>query len=173
MLPADVKKLKTMDCEQIIQVAQNGKDWVEYLSALLTPTIAILGSIIGFQQWRTNSKRLKHELFDRRYKQFTVVREFLGSIMTSGKSKQEEQFKFLTGTSGMRFIFDDEIAEYIDKTIWHLAIELECLDSELEGVPVGDERTKNVKRQGEIKVQLHEELKSLEGKFAKYLQLQH
>jgi len=53
-----------MDCEQLIQKAQNGKDWVEYLSALLTPTIAILGSIIGFQLWRTNSKRLKHELFE-------------------------------------------------------------------------------------------------------------
>ncbi len=79
-----------MDCEQVIQAAQNGKDWVDYLSALLVPTIAILGSIIAFQQWRTNTKRLKHELFDRRYEQFTVVLEFLGSIMTSGKSKQDE-----------------------------------------------------------------------------------
>jgi len=162
-----------MDCEQLIQAAQNCKDWVDYLSALLVPTIAILGSIIAYQQWRTNAKRLRHELFDRRYEQFTVVREFLGSIMTSGKSKPDEQMKFLSGTRGVRFIFDKEIAEYIDKTIWHLAIELECLDSELEGVPVGEKRSKNVKRQSEIKKQLYEELKTLEEKFAKYLQLQH
>lgn len=162
-----------MDCEQIVQVAQQGKDWVDYLAALLTPTIAILGSIIGFQQWRTNSKRLRHELFDRRYGQFNVVREFLGSIMTSGKSKPDEQIKFLTGTRGMRFVFDTQISEYIDKTIWHLAIELECLDSELEGKPVGDERTKNVRRQSEIKKQLYDELSNLENKFAQYLQLKH
>lgn len=162
-----------MDCNQLVQGAQNGKDWVDYLSALLVPTIAILGSIIALQQWRTNSKRLRHELFDRRYEQFTVVREFLGSIMTSGKSKPDEQKKFLTGTRGMRFIFDKEIAEYIDKQIWHLAIDLECLDLELEGVPVGEERSRNVKRQSEIKKQLRDELTSLEEKFAKYLQLQH
>jgi hypothetical protein len=162
-----------MDCEQLAQAAQNGKDWVHYLSALLTPTIAILGSIIALQQWRTNSKRLKHELFDRRYEQFTVIREFLRSIMTSGKSKPDEQIQFLAGTRGVRFIYDKEIWEYIEKTIWHLAIELECLDSELEGVPVGEKRSKNVKRQSEIKKQLYKELETLEDKFAKYLQLQH
>ena len=79
-----------MDCEQLAQTVQNGKDWVDYLSALLVPTIAIIESIIAFQQWCTNSKRLRHKLFDRRYEQFTVIREFLGSIMTSGKSKSDE-----------------------------------------------------------------------------------
>ena len=146
---------------------------VDLLSALLTPTIAILGLTIAFLQWRTNSKRLRHELFDRRYEQFTVVREFLGSIMKSGKSKPEEQLKFLTGTRGMRFIFDKDIAEYVDKTIWHLAVELECLDSELVDLPVGEERSKNVRRQAEIKKQLYQELNTIEDKFAKYLQLQH
>jgi len=162
-----------MPCEQLIQAAHAGKDWVDYLSALLVPVIAVLGALIAFQQWKTNTKRLKHELFDRRYEQFMVVREFLGSIMTSGKSKQDQQFEYLTGTRGMRFIFDKEIAEYVDKKIWHLAIDLECLGSELEGLPVGEERTKNVHRQAEIKKQLYKDLESLEDTFEKYLQLQH
>ena len=42
-----------MDCHQLTQAAQNGKDWVDYLSALLVPIIAVLGSIIAFQQWQT------------------------------------------------------------------------------------------------------------------------
>ena len=162
-----------MDCDRIIQTVQDGKGWVDYFSALLTPTIAILGSTIAFLQWRTNSKRLRHELFDRRYEQFIVVREFLGSIMKSGKSKPEEQLKFLTGTRGMRFVFDKDIAEYVDKTIWNLAVELECLDSELVDLPVGEERSKNVRRQAEIKKQLYKELNTIEDKFAKYLQLKH
>lgn len=145
---------------------------MDYLSALLTPTIAILGSIIAYQQWRTNTKRLRHELFDRRYEQFTVVREFLGSIMSSGKAKPDEQFKLLTGTRGMRFIFDKESAEYIVKTIWHRAMKLEVLDSELEGA-VSEERSKTVKLQAIIKGKLFEELKALDERFAKYLQLQH
>jgi hypothetical protein len=147
--------------------------WVDYFSALLTPTIVIFGSIIAWQQWRTNKKRLKHELFDRRFEQFTVVRDFLRSIGVSGKPKPDEQFKFVSGTRGMRFIFDKDLAEYIDETIWSLAVDLEVLDSELEGVPVGEERSKNAQRQSEIKKQLGQELHSLEDKFAKYLQLQH
>ncbi|MEW8626989.1 MAG: hypothetical protein AB2551_14645 [Candidatus Thiodiazotropha sp.] len=162
-----------MDCEQIVFATQSNKDWVDYLSALLVPIVTILGSIIAFQQWRTNSKRLRHELFDRRYEQFSVVREFLASIMTYGKSKRDEQIKFISGTRGMRFVFDKEIADYISKTIWHLAVELETLSSELDGMPVGEERQKNVRRQSEIKKVLYKELEHLEEKFAEYLQLQH
>ena len=162
-----------MDCEQIILATQNGKDWVDYLAALLTPTIAIIGSFVALQQWKTNRARLKHELFDRRYEQFSVVSCFLGSIMSHGRALESEQQKFLSGTRGMRFTFDKEISEYIDETVWHLAMDLECLRAEIEGVPVGEERSTNVKKQSEIKKQLNKELRELEEKFSKYLQLRH
>ncbi len=162
-----------MEPNQIIIYTELRKGWIDYLSALLTPTIAILGSFIAFQQWRTNRARLKNELFDRRYEQFSAVMNFLGSIITFGKCKIEEQQKFLAGTRGMRFIFDEEISTYIDENIWKLAIELEQLDAELEGVPVGEERTKNAKRQAEIKKQLYAELSGLNDRFAPYLQLKH
>lgn len=162
-----------MECEHIVVAAQNGKDWVDYLSALLTPTIAVLGAFIAWRQWRTDRNRLRHELFDRRYQQFTVIRDFLVSIMTSGKSKVEEQQKFLAGTRGIRFVFDKEMSDYVDSTIWNLAVDLECLDSELLALPVGDERSKNVKRQSEIKKALNMELRNLEEKFARYLHLRH
>jgi hypothetical protein len=162
-----------MDCEQFIQAIHNNKDLVDYLSALLVPIIAILGATIAFQQWQTNAKRLRHELFDRRYEQFLVVRDFLGSIMASGKSTPEEQLKYLSGTRGIRFVFDKEIAEFVNEEIWLLANELQCLASMIEGEPVGEKRTNNINRQSEIKIELHEMLKSLEEKFAKYLQLEH
>ncbi len=162
-----------MDSQPIIQVTVSSQYLIDILSALLTPTIAILGSIIAWQQWRTNRARLKHELFDRRYEQFSIVRDFISSIMTHGKVKPEEEHKYLAGTRGMRFIFDKEIASYVDNTLWHLSVELHALDAELEGVPVGEERSKNVKRQREIKELLNQELKNLEERFSKYLQLQH
>jgi len=69
----------TLDCDQLIQAFQNnGKDWVDYLAALLTPTIAILGVYFARQQWKTNRRRLKNELFDRRYEYFIAVRNLAG-----------------------------------------------------------------------------------------------
>lgn len=162
-----------MDATEVIHIMQPARDWVDYLSALLVPMVAIVGSVIAWQQWRINRARLKNELFDRRYEQFCVVRDFIGSIMTSGRSTTEEQRKYLVGTRGMRFLLDKKIADYMDEHIWKPAIDLECLESELQGLPVGNDRSENVHKQRDIKLKLHEELKSLEGRFAKYLQLRH
>ena len=74
------------------------RDWVEYLIALLTPTIIVFGILIAFLQWRTNRNRLKHELFDRRYKQFEAVRDYLSSILSNGRVKSEDNFMFLSET---------------------------------------------------------------------------
>jgi hypothetical protein len=144
----------------------NGKDCIDVLSALLTPTIAILGSVIALQQWRTNRARLKHELFDRRYQQFVVVRDFLSSIMVCGKVKPEEEQKFCSGTRGVRFVFDKAMADYIEKKLWHLAIDLQSL----EAMPATEELAS---RQAEIKNMLNQELRDLEERFVPYLQLQH
>lgn len=148
-------------------------DWVDYLSALLTPTIAIAGAAIGLLQWRTNRNRLKHELFDRRYEQFEAVRDFLGSIMGSGRALDEKQADFRFKTKGLQFVYDKKLADYIDKNIWKPAIDLACLHSELEGVPVGEQRTINVRKQSEIKKNLYREFQNLDRLFSRYLQLRH
>lgn len=148
-------------------------DWVDYLSALLTPTIAIVGVAIGLLQWKTNRNRLKHELFDRRYKQFEAVRDFLGSIRGSGRAVDNIQADFFSKTRGLRFTYDQTLADYIEANIWRPAVDLACLHAELEGVPVGAERTSNLRKQSEIKESLYREFQNLDRLFSKYLQLRH
>lgn len=157
----------------VIQLVGPGKDWIDYMAALLTPMIAIFGTIIAVQQWRTNRARLKHELFDRRYRQFEVVRDFIGSIMGSGRCNMDQQNRYVQGITGMHFLFDRSMAEYADEAIWRPAVTLDALESELKGLPPGEERTKIVQQQRELKERLHEELKSLEERFGKYLHLYH
>lgn len=41
--------------------------WVQVLSALLTPAVAIAVGVIGWLQWRTNERKRKQDLFDRRF----------------------------------------------------------------------------------------------------------
>ena len=48
----------------------NEKDWIDVLSALLTPTIAIAVVIISYLQWRTAVENRKQLLFDKRYRFF-------------------------------------------------------------------------------------------------------
>ncbi len=147
--------------------------WTNYLSALLTPTIAILGSIIAYRQWRTAQNKLKLDLFDRRFRVYEAARDLLASIMTSGMAQDKEVFKFMSATRETKWLFDPEIAEYLDNELYSKAIDLQTLQAELEGVPVGEERSKNVKEQYEIKKWFYAQYPVLDEKFSPFLRLQH
>jgi len=143
--------------------------WTAYLAALLTPTVAVLGSFIAYRQWRTAQNKLKHDLFERRFSVYDAARTLLASIMTSGKAKEEELFKFLSGTREAKWLLDKNIAEYL----YHKAIDLQCLASELEGLPIGDERSSNVRKQTEIKKWFLKQYEVLDEKFSPFLKLEH
>ncbi len=81
--------------------------WIKILSALLTPTIAIVGTIIGILQWIINQKRLQHELFDRRIRLYEIVTAHLANAVTHGYT-DEEIMRFLRDTKHARFIFNKE-----------------------------------------------------------------
>jgi hypothetical protein len=62
-----------MPFENLLNISVK-KDWVDYLSALLTPTVAIFGLYIGYRQWRTDEVKLRHELFDKQHRRFKAIR---------------------------------------------------------------------------------------------------
>lgn len=108
-------------------------------------------------------KRLKHELFDRRYEQFEIVRDFIKSIFDAERSTRDERRKFVMGTRGMRFIFDEELAQYVTASMYEPVVDLENLENMSS--------PENAKTRGDIKKQLYRELEGLEERFSKYLQL--
>ena len=58
------------------------KDWIDLLTALLAPTIAIAGIAIAAFQWKLSKDRYKHELFDKRWEQFSAILDFMGKART-------------------------------------------------------------------------------------------
>ena len=147
--------------------------WTTYLAALLTPIVAVLGSFIAFRQWRLAQNKLKLELFDRRFSVYEAARTLLASIMTSGKAKDEEVLKFMVATREAKWLLNESVSEYLDKQLHHKAIDLQTLASELEGVGVGEQRTKNVHAQADIKKFFMAQYDVLDEKFTPFLQLRH
>lgn len=147
--------------------------WTNFLTALLTPTVAVLGSLIAYRQWRTAQNKLKLELFDRRFSVYEASRNLLASIMTSGKAKNEEVFKFLVTTREAKWLLNAEVATYLEKELYHKAIHLQTLQAQLEGFPVGEESSANIKMQSEIRKRLVEQYAVLDEKFSPFLELQH
>jgi hypothetical protein len=144
-----------------------------YLSALSTPTIAILGALIAYRQWCLAQNKLKLDLFDRRFSVYESARNFLASIMTSGRANEKELLKFLAGTREAKWLLNRQVADYLVKEIYHKALDLQTLESELQGVGLGPERTANVRKQSELKKCLMAQYEVLDQHFSPYLQLSH
>src|SRR5882762_5356037 len=112
--------------------------WTTVLAALLTPTIAIFGTIIAYRQWRIAQSKLKLDRFDRRFAVYDAARSVIGSVMGSGKAKDDELRKFLIGTREAKWLLNPDIADYLDKQLYAKLTELLMLDTELAPLPVGD-----------------------------------
>lgn len=147
--------------------------WTTYLSAFSVPAIAVLGAAIAYRQWRTAQNKLKLDLFEKRFAVYDAARRLLASVLTSGKVRDEEMFKCFVATREAKWLLSDQVAHYLDKVLRHRLLELQALDAELEGVPVGPDRSANVKKQTEIKNWLGLQFDALDENFAPYLRLTH
>lgn len=105
---------------------------------------------------------------------YETIAMFLASIAIEGRVREFSERKFLIDTNNAYFIFgcDHEVKNLVNE-IYKLAVELGSLDAELNTLPVGEQRSANVKRQSDIKCKLQDILDSMERKFEKYLRLDH
>lgn len=145
----------------------------EVSSALLTPVIAFLAAYIAWRQWKTAQNRLKLDLFERRFSVYDATKGLIASIMQTGKATDENMFKFLAATKEAKWLFDDQIASYLDEKVWEKTVDLQTLNSELEGLPKGPDRTENIHKQRDIKLWLNSQLKEIDRLFSKFLRIEH
>ncbi len=147
--------------------------WTAYLQALLTPVIALFAVYVSASQWTTARNKLRFDLFEKRYAVYEAARNFVGSIVTSGKVKEDNMYAYLIATKAAKWVVAREVEEYLEREIYKPALELQGLEAELDGVPVGDVRTNNVRRQREIKQHLNAQFEQIDRWFSAYLQLSH
>ncbi|MFM0298252.1 MULTISPECIES: hypothetical protein [Paraburkholderia] len=147
--------------------------WTAYVSAFMVPTVAVLGVAIAYRQWRTAQNKLKLDLFEKRFAVYDASRRMLSAVMTSGKVSDEEMFMFFAGTREAKWLLSAGVADYLDKELRLRMLQLQTLSAELEGLPVGTERSANVKTQSEIKTWMREQFDVLDAKFSPFLSLAH
>lgn len=147
--------------------------WTTYLTALLTPTIAVLGAFIAYWQWLTAQNKLKLDLFDRRIAIYDAARTLIASVKTNGKANDEELRTLESGIRSARWLLDEDIETYFENELRRKAVELLTLDNELQGLPAGDQRDKNVRKQSELRSGILDQYNVLDRNFEKYLRLNH
>jgi hypothetical protein len=144
-----------------------------YVSAFLTLLIGSAAWYLGFRQQQTNALRLKHELFERRYKIYDTVRFFIGSVLRDGKTSYDACITFLRDTNQAEFLFGPEIPEYLD-AVYKKGLALLNSNRQLhseERLSVGEERTRVARENSELLKWFSDQFDVTRERFGKYLNL--
>ena len=160
-----------MNLQCLERILQSYPETIDFLAALATPSIAFIALLFAALQWHTNRNRLRHELFDRRYRQYDAIKRFLGGLTSLGKMTPEAELEFLTETKGIRFTFSNKISEYVDQQIWAKAVQLNLYNEELndpQRIQQGVARER-----ADLMKKIMNELRNSEEIFSEYLQLRH
>lgn len=149
------------------------KPYVDLLSALLTPLIAVIATYIAYQQYRANQLKLRHDLYDRRLQVFNAVAEFLAHVMREGTTDRAQLMTLLQKTRESYFLFGNQVSKYVTE-LYEKGVDLEYYDKQLDhsGLPVGEERTRLAHQQGDLLKWFADQFDVIRPLFAKTLSLQ-
>lgn len=143
------------------------------LIALLTPVIAVAGWWISRRQWLTNRDKLKHDLFDKRFSVYSVVRNFVDTVAIVDRANSaHERSQMLEAAYKARWLFNEELEQYLRLILDN--------DSELRSLIGVDHGTRIIARSEDYKVRAGKirdwfkaESQTLPKHFATYLELRH
>lgn len=146
------------------------------LSGFLTLLIALIAVMIAYQQWKTNKaqqvtdeKRLKHELYDKRFAIYQAARTFLRDVVVKPTITDKMLIDYWAGINAARFLLDDEISDYLEE-IEHKAVDLQTNQISIGGKGNVAEGSKE---RGELKKWFYHQISVLNQKFYPYLNLEH
>ncbi len=105
---------------------------IDISKALLTPMIGLLGIYIAYQQWQTNERKRKQDLFERRWTFYTELKLLFENLMNSDEAatvfcptdfciynNRADQAKYLFGEDIVEHIFNiQEIAKSGDYNLF-------------------------------------------------------
>ena len=102
----------------------------QILSGLLTPVIAMIALYIAYQQFNVNRNKLKLELYEKRYKMYLFIKDFIEHFSINFIFSSSEFRKFNTQANECKYLFDKDINALI-KNIQKNVLKILALNEQL------------------------------------------
>lgn len=105
------------------------------LSAMLTPTITVAAAGIAYQQWKVARTKLMLDLFKPRLQVYSAARTVIALILINARLETKEELAFLNGISDVKWLFNDDIASYLDGEFRQRMYQFGTMRKELDALP--------------------------------------
>jgi hypothetical protein len=135
-----------MEQEIIYHIAQESS-WVDVLSALLTPVIAILAAYIAYAQYRINKTRLQFETYEHKKEIYNSTKEFAGNLFSKGTLLSiNDWLTYRSAIVDRDFLFSQNVNIFL-KDILDKSFEvINLVANNYDDLPVGAERSARAKQ---------------------------
>lgn len=145
--------------------------WVNILAAALTPTIALLGIYIAWQQMQITKTKFNYELFDKRYKIFEATKNFINLIQNNGSIDDRKIEIFMLKTSDSEFLFDKSVNNYLAE-LRIKAATMSSAQTTLKTAPEGVDRGRAPQVWRDLITEFMDQLTVMKEKFRPFLAIQ-
>lgn len=143
---------------------------IDLLSAALTPIIAIIVAYIAWRQHKTDKDKLRLDLYEKRFKVYQSTIELLAIILKKADVSLEEVSQFAFKTNESKFLFENEIPDYIEN-LRKNAIKLHYLERRFrENTSIDeDEKGRIANESNDLEEWFGDQFKATNDLFTKYL----
>lgn len=144
--------------------------WLQLSKGFLTPMIGVITVYIAWQQWKTNSDKVKLDKFDRRFAIYDAARELIRTVRQHSAATEQEIFEYRTKTRDAGFSLNDKLNEYLEEFA-DKAWEIHLLESDLKNEDNSGKISEFVDKQRKLKDWIGNQSTPLRQKFTPYLKL--
>jgi tRNA isopentenyl-2-thiomethyl-A-37 hydroxylase MiaE len=155
---------------------------LEYVQVFGTLLIAVIVAGITWAMQRrqveianraakTAQHKLNLDLFDKRWTVYDVARRLIGTVVVRGNIEAHELQQFLDCTQGAKWLFDDDVADYLKTFLYDNAIDLQTYVADARGLPPGQDLTETRQKITDLKKLFNEELKLIDDRMGKFMRI--
>jgi hypothetical protein len=98
-----------------------------------------------------------------------AARDMIGEISVHGRASMEAQHNFLVGIRGARWLFNDQVASYLEQKLWHRMSHLDTANAIIDA-PSHPDRQHHIDKKTEIMTWIaaqYQEMDTVFGEFFK------
>jgi hypothetical protein len=166
---------------------------LEMIKAVGTPAAAAAGVYIAYKFGRIQAgiakqqadtaarstflvqNKLKMEMFDRRMVVYKTIADMLTNLATKGWLSNEDETAYLVGTNGAHWLFNDEIVELVERSLWRDLLDYRAAQTalaEIDETSAPGERERAANNKHEARKALLDQRADIDDLFAHYMRIQ-